>query len=49
LNGKDKVTVEEMDAICLKIKTDEQEKYREKALALFGIQIPLGNTAKQLL
>ena len=38
-----------MDAICLKIKTDEQEKYREKALALFGIQIPLGNTAKQLL
>jgi hypothetical protein len=38
-----------MDAICLKIKTDEQERFREKALALFGIEIPPGNTAKQLL
>jgi hypothetical protein len=37
MNGKDKVTVEEMDAICLKIKTEEQDKFREKALALFGI------------
>jgi hypothetical protein len=49
LNGKDKVTTEEMDAICLKIKNEEQEKYREKALALYGIEIPAGHTAKQLL
>ena len=49
LNGKDKVTNEEMDQICLKIKTEEQDGYREKALALFGIQIPPGHTAKQLL
>lgn len=46
LNGKDKVTNEEMDQICLKIKNEEQEGYREKALALYGIQIPAGHTAK---
>ena len=49
MNGKDKVTEEELDQILLKIKTDEQEGYRNKALALFNIQIPQGLTAKQLL
>jgi len=49
MNGKDKVTPEELDQILLKIKNDEQEDFRVKALALFNIQIPQGNTAKQLL
>ncbi len=49
LNGKDKVTPDEMDQICLKIKNEEQEEYRKKALALYGIDIPEGHTAKQLL
>jgi hypothetical protein len=49
MNGKDKVTPEELDQILLKIKTDEQDTFRIKALALFNIQIPQGNTAKQIL
>ena len=49
LNGKDRVTKEEMDEICYKIKNEEQEGFREKALALYGIEVPLGHTAKQIL
>jgi hypothetical protein len=49
MNGKDKVTPDEMDQICLKIKNEEQEGYRKKALELYGIEIPAGHTAKQIL
>jgi hypothetical protein len=49
MNGKEKVTPEDLEKILLKIKNDEQEDYRIKALALYNIEIPHGETAKKIL
>lgn len=45
-NGKDKVTPEEMDSILFKIRNEQQDDFRAKALRLYGIEIPPGHTAK---
>jgi hypothetical protein len=38
-----------MDEIFQKIKKEEQENFRIKALKLYGIEIPEGDTGKKLL
>ena len=38
-----------MDEIFQKIKKEEQENFRIKALNLYGIEIPAGHTGKKLL
>jgi len=47
--GKDKLTNEEMDELCEKIKAEEQEGFRLKAMQLFNVELPSSAIPKRVL
>lgn len=47
--GKDKLTNEEMDELCEKIKAEEQEGFRLKAMQLFNVELPPNSIPKRVL
>lgn len=48
-SSKDKLNQTEVDTILDEISITNQEIYREKALKLFGVEIPAGDNAKRLM